>query len=52
MVDFILNGVICLSANDKDTFLEDFNKFLESKKAIFKGSIRINEFDNAEIIED
>lgn len=52
MVDFIIHGTISIPTKSKDTFLEDFKKFLESKEAILKGQIRINEFDDAEIVDD
>lgn len=52
MTDMIFNGKISISTDSKDAFIEDFNKFLESKKAVFRGAIRIDEFDDAEIIDD
>lgn len=52
MTDFIFKGTISITTENKDAFIEDFNKFLESQKATFKGIIRINEFDDAEIIND
>ena len=37
---------------NKDAFIEDFNNFLVSREAAFKGTIRVIEFDDAEIIDD
>lgn len=51
MTDFIFNGIISV-ATDKDAFIEDFNNFLNSSNAYFKGTLRISEFDDAEIIND
>lgn len=52
MIDFIFNGTISIDNENKDAFIEDFNKFLESQKAVFSGVVRINEFEDAEIIDD
>lgn len=52
MTDFVFNGTISITTENKDAFIKDFNKFLESQKATFKGVIRIDEFDDAEIIDD
>lgn len=52
MTDFIFNGTISITTDNKDAFIEDFNKFLESKGAIFQGVLRTIEFDDAEIIDD
>lgn len=52
MIDFIINGTICISLKDKDVFLQNFKKFLNENNAVFKGNIRIMEFENAEIIDD
>lgn len=52
MIDFIFNGTISIATENKDTFIEDFNKFLESQKATFRGIVRVDEFDDVEIIND
>lgn len=52
MTDFVFNGTISIATENKDAFIEDFRKFLEAKKANFRGSLRINEFDDAEIVDD
>lgn len=52
MTDFVLNGTISITTENKDAFIEDFNKFLETQKATFRGVVRINEFDDAEIVDD
>lgn len=51
MNDFYFNGTISLNS-DKDIFIKDFNEFLNKHDAIFKGSIRVDEFEEAEIIND
>lgn len=52
MTDFVLNGTISITTENKDAFIEDFNKFLETQEATFRGVVRINEFDDAEIVDD
>lgn len=52
MTDFIFNGTISITTDNKDAFIEDFNKFLETKEAVFQGVLRTIEFDSAEIIDD
>lgn len=52
MLDFIFNGTISTTNKNKDLFLEDFTKFLQDHNASFKGSLRIDEFDEVEIIND
>lgn len=52
MTDFIFNGTISIATENKDAFIEDFRKFLEAKKANFKGTLGINEFEDAEIVND
>lgn len=52
MTDFVFNGTISIATENKDAFIEDFRKFLEAKEANFKGTLRIDEFDDAEIIDD
>lgn len=52
MTDIIFNGTISITTESKDSFINEFNKFLESKNATFRGVIRINEFDDVEIIDD
>jgi hypothetical protein len=52
MIDFIFKGTINVDIGDKNVFLEDFNKFLNSKKASFKGTIEVREFEDAEVVDD
>mgnify|MGYP000015435511 CR=1 FL=1 len=52
MTDFIFNGTISVTTDNKDAFIEDFNKFLETQNATFKGVLRAIEFDDAEIVDD
>ena len=52
MVDIIFNGYISIEDKNKDAFIEDFNNFLVSREAAFKGTIRVIEFDDPEIIDD
>ena len=52
MFDIVLKGVISVPNENKDSFVQDLNEFLNSKEAMFRGEIRTYEFDDAEIIED
>lgn len=52
MIDFIFNGTISITTDNKDAFIKDFNQFLTLKDAVFKGVLRTIEFDDAEIVND
>lgn len=52
MTDFVFNGTISITTDNKDAFIEDFNEFLKTKNATFSGVLRTIEFDDAEIIDD
>ncbi len=52
MIDIIFNGCISKEDKNKDAFIEDFNNFLVSREAAFKGTVRVIEFDDAKIIDD
>lgn len=52
MIDIVFNGAIQINNDQEKTFLEDFDKFLSTHNARFKGTIRAFEFDEAEIIEE
>ena len=51
MIDYIFKGVISIDTTD-DAFVKDFNKFLESNKAKFKGTLEVIKYDDAEIVDD
>lgn len=52
MIDFVFNGKISVTAENKDTFIAKFNEFLDSQNVVFQGTINVYEFEDVEIIND
>lgn len=52
MIDIILRGKLVYSGDDPNLFLNNFNRFLENEQTVFKGQIHVNQFEEAEIVED
>lgn len=52
MIEIVFNCTLSIPTEDKDTFIRDFNTFLDSKNAQIKGVISVDEFEDAEIVND